>query len=196
MRRGLIELGPALRPVLRREVCAETAHRALVGELLEALDGGHRLSATAQPIEPLSERELTVLRYLPTMMSNQEIASELFVSVNTLKTHLKQIYRKLDVTSRRDAVERARGDGAALAGPAQPRLSHSSAGGRRRTSTSSRPSDSMRFSSPCSAAWSTTGPCSTVSTRSTDCSRPSKSESSDGPTRPRIRISYWGVMVG
>ena len=45
------------------------------------------------------------------MMSNQEIASELFVSVNTLKTHLKQIYRKLDVASRRDAVERGRAMG-------------------------------------------------------------------------------------
>ena len=40
-----------------------------------------------------------MLRYLPTMMSNQEIAAELFVSVNTVKTHLKAIYRKLDVQS-------------------------------------------------------------------------------------------------
>jgi LuxR family maltose regulon positive regulatory protein len=42
------------------------------------------------------------------MMSNQEIASELFVSVNTVKTHLKAIYRKLDVADRREAVSRAR----------------------------------------------------------------------------------------
>jgi LuxR family maltose regulon positive regulatory protein len=42
------------------------------------------------------------------MMSNQEIASELFVSVNTVKTHLKAIYRKLDVADRREAVRRAR----------------------------------------------------------------------------------------
>jgi LuxR family transcriptional regulator, maltose regulon positive regulatory protein len=59
-------------------------------------------------IEPLSPRERAVLRYLPTMMSNQEIASELFVSVNTVKTHLKAIYRKLDVQDRREAVRRAR----------------------------------------------------------------------------------------
>ena len=59
-------------------------------------------------VEPLSPRERAVLRYLPTMMSNQEIAAELFVSVNTVKTHLKAIYRKLDVQDRREAVRRAR----------------------------------------------------------------------------------------
>jgi LuxR family maltose regulon positive regulatory protein len=48
-----------------------------------------------------------VLRFLPTMMSNADIASELFVSVNTVKTHVKSIYRKLEVTRRQDAVRRA-----------------------------------------------------------------------------------------
>ena len=42
------------------------------------------------------------------MMSNQEIAGELFVSVNTVKTHLRSIYRKLGAARRRDAVESAR----------------------------------------------------------------------------------------
>jgi LuxR family maltose regulon positive regulatory protein len=108
MRRMLTELGPALRPALHRELRRETAHRALVEELLEALDGRAHDRPARQPSEPLSDRELTILRFLPTMMSNQEIADELFVSVNTLKTHLKHIYRKLDVASRRDAVERGR----------------------------------------------------------------------------------------
>ena len=58
--------------------------------------------------EPLSEREQAILRYLPTMMSNHEIAGELFVSVNTVKTHLKAIYRKLDASGRREAVQRGR----------------------------------------------------------------------------------------
>jgi LuxR family maltose regulon positive regulatory protein len=62
----------------------------------------------AELLEPLSARESEVLRFLPTMMSNSDIASELFVSVNTVKTHVKSIYRKLDVTRRQDAVRRAR----------------------------------------------------------------------------------------
>jgi LuxR family maltose regulon positive regulatory protein len=49
-----------------------------------------------------------VLHYLPTLMSNAEIASEMLVSVNTVKTHLKSIYRKLGVERRRDAMLRAR----------------------------------------------------------------------------------------
>ena len=49
-----------------------------------------------------------VLHYLPTLMSNTEIAAEMLVSVNTVTTHLKSIYRKLGVERRRDALLRAR----------------------------------------------------------------------------------------
>lgn len=59
-------------------------------------------------IEQLTEREFVVLRYLPTMLTAGEIAGDLFLSVNTVKSHLRSIYRKLDVPTRRAAVERAR----------------------------------------------------------------------------------------
>ncbi len=52
----------------------------------------------------LTDRELAVLQLLPSMMSNDQIARELFVSVNTVKVHLKSLYRKLGVASRREAV--------------------------------------------------------------------------------------------
>jgi LuxR family maltose regulon positive regulatory protein len=59
-------------------------------------------------VEPLTARERAVLEYLPTMMTNTEIARQLLVSVNTVKTHLKAVYRKLGVTRRREAVLRAK----------------------------------------------------------------------------------------
>jgi LuxR family maltose regulon positive regulatory protein len=110
LRWALLQFGRPLQPLLSRQLRRGTAHRALVGELIDALDSGNGSSRVRAPImvEPLSPREQAVLRYLPTMMSNQEIASELFVSVNTVKTHLKAIYRKLDVADRREAVRRAR----------------------------------------------------------------------------------------
>jgi LuxR family maltose regulon positive regulatory protein len=58
--------------------------------------------------EPLTDRERTVLGRLSTRMSTTEIADELCVSVNTVKTHIAAIYRKLDADHRRDAVLRAR----------------------------------------------------------------------------------------
>ena len=95
--------------LLRRQVREGTAHRAVVAELLEELADRDPASRTALPLlEPLSKREQAVLRYLPTPLSNQEIADELFVTTNTVKTHLRSIYRKLDVARRREAVERAR----------------------------------------------------------------------------------------
>ena len=58
--------------------------------------------------EPLTQRELTILRFLTTSMSTSEIADELCLSVNTVKTHLAAIYRKLPANRRREAVVRAR----------------------------------------------------------------------------------------
>ena len=51
-------------------------------------------------VEPLTERELAVLRYLPTMFKAAEIAADLFVTVNTVKSHQQSIYRKLEVRRR------------------------------------------------------------------------------------------------
>jgi LuxR family transcriptional regulator, maltose regulon positive regulatory protein len=103
-----------VRELLGGHLDGPTAHRQLVAELLEARrpapepEPPVRASAEETLIEPLSERERIVLRYLTSALSNVEIAAELYVSVNTVKTHIKSIYRKLDTTGRRDAVRRAR----------------------------------------------------------------------------------------
>jgi LuxR family maltose regulon positive regulatory protein len=57
--------------------------------------------------DELSEREMEVLRYLPTMLTASEIAAELYVSVNTIKAHTRSIYAKLGASRRQDAVVRA-----------------------------------------------------------------------------------------
>jgi LuxR family maltose regulon positive regulatory protein len=106
----LLEGGLRVGFVLRRLIRRGTAHRALVGELLAALDGTGR-TVSGKPavlVEPLSDRELVVLRYMPTPLPYAEVAAELFVSINTVKTHVRHVYRKLDVESRREAVARAR----------------------------------------------------------------------------------------
>jgi LuxR family maltose regulon positive regulatory protein len=106
-----LAVGAPLRELLVRRIRAGTAHRSLAGELREALDpqaAGPPERRTALLLEPLSDRETAVLRFLPTALSKAEIASEMFVSVNTVKTHMKNIYRKLDVTDRSHAVRRAR----------------------------------------------------------------------------------------
>jgi ATP/maltotriose-dependent transcriptional regulator MalT len=63
------------------------------------------------PGEPLTRSETRVLRYLPTHMGAPEIAAEMFLSANTVKTHLRHLYRKLGAHSRREAVQRARAIG-------------------------------------------------------------------------------------
>jgi DNA-binding CsgD family transcriptional regulator len=70
--------------------------------------------ASAEPLwpgEPLTRSETRVLHYLPTHMGAPEIAAELYLSANTVKTHLRHLYRKLGAHSRPEAVQRARAIG-------------------------------------------------------------------------------------
>ncbi len=103
-------LGARLRPLLSRHVQLGGGHDAFVAGLIStrtAPGGGIARRPSRWP-DPLTDRELTMLRFLPTMRSNSEIAQELCVSPNTVKAHLKTLYRKLAVGNRRDAVRRAR----------------------------------------------------------------------------------------
>ena len=59
-------------------------------------------------VEPLTEREREVLVHVSGMLNTAEVASEMYISVNTVKTHLKNIYRKLAAAHRSEAVRRAR----------------------------------------------------------------------------------------
>jgi LuxR family transcriptional regulator, maltose regulon positive regulatory protein len=109
VRGPFIDAGPAILEPLRRTVRRGTAHRWLAAALLARFEGRDwERGAPRELLIPLSEKEKIVLRYLPTLLSNEEIAGEMFVSVNTVKTHLKSIYRKLAVSQRRDAVRRGR----------------------------------------------------------------------------------------
>jgi LuxR family maltose regulon positive regulatory protein len=95
-----------------------TAHAALISEILaKGISGG--LGGPAPRLtEPLSESEIRVLRYLPTKLSAPEIADQLYLSVNTVKTHMRHVYDKLGAHRRHEAVEQARALGLlARAGP-------------------------------------------------------------------------------
>jgi LuxR family maltose regulon positive regulatory protein len=89
----------------------QTAHAALLTDILDLLSGssapaGSRSSPPSA--EQLSPGELRVLRYLPTNLSRPQIATDLSVSVNTVSTHIRNIYAKLGADDRSEAVHRAR----------------------------------------------------------------------------------------
>ena len=87
---------PHLRGLAPRRRCARADTTA-------ALDG-----SPERLIETLTQRETQVLALLAEMYSTEEIADELFLSVNTVKTHIKGVFRKLDVNRRNAAVRRGR----------------------------------------------------------------------------------------
>jgi LuxR family maltose regulon positive regulatory protein len=100
-----------LRPVLRRDPELAQGYRQLLGaDLLSRGPAGQPSAAEAVPliVEQLSDREREVLQHLSAMLSTAEIAAEMYISVNTVKTHLKSIYRKLAAAHRNEAVRRAR----------------------------------------------------------------------------------------
>jgi LuxR family transcriptional regulator, maltose regulon positive regulatory protein len=89
----------------------QTAHAALLADIADIM-GGNAVALRSEPSwsvgEQLSPSELRVLRYLPTNLSRPEIAGELSVSVNTVNTHIRNIYAKLQAQDRSTAVQRAR----------------------------------------------------------------------------------------
>ncbi|MEU9283568.1 LuxR C-terminal-related transcriptional regulator [Streptomyces sp. NPDC048275] len=109
LRRPFLEAGPWIRPLL-----GTAPLQGLAEDWLKSgpQRRGRPPPAEAQPsslvVEELSGRERDVLQRLAQMMSTEEIAADLYVSVNTVKTHLKSVYRKLAVNRRNDAVRRAR----------------------------------------------------------------------------------------
>jgi LuxR family maltose regulon positive regulatory protein len=104
-----------LRQAVARGIAVEYANR-LLAALGETKDERRKTDADSSPvprpvpslIEPLSEREIEVLRLLTTSLSSTEIAEELVISVNTVRSHVKSIYAKLDVHSRYEALARAK----------------------------------------------------------------------------------------
>jgi LuxR family transcriptional regulator, maltose regulon positive regulatory protein len=108
----LVDGGPldvVLRGMLRRALSG--SHRDELGQRLRTRTPPPRaVDSTAGPFMP-SSRELEILRYLSTGLSNREIAAELYISLNTMKTHVRSLYRRLGVSSRSQAVAAGRARG-------------------------------------------------------------------------------------
>ena len=111
--RTFVDQGDSMEVLLRRGHSSATAARSVapdyVAAILAAFRGASERAATGDELlEPLSDREMEVLRLIAAQMSNQEIADALVISVNTVKTHIRRLYGKLNVSSRLAAVERGR----------------------------------------------------------------------------------------
>jgi LuxR family maltose regulon positive regulatory protein len=109
LRQPFLVNAPLVRDMLVAHLAAGTGYANLITDLTGAAADSPPAAPPTRPagVEPLTERELIVLRHLRSMMSTPEIASMLCVSVNTVKTHVKNVYRKLGVGRRRDAIRRA-----------------------------------------------------------------------------------------
>lgn len=114
--RMFVDEGPALETLLRTSAIRKSMAE-YTGQLLSAFEAERKGSGEEKPssagpassvlIEPLSQRELDILRLFKTELSGPEIAQELVVALSTVRTHTKSIYSKLNVNSRRAAVKRA-----------------------------------------------------------------------------------------
>jgi LuxR family maltose regulon positive regulatory protein len=115
--------------LLERHRRPGTAHAALISRILDRLAGRKPAAASGGEggqgggrglREPLSASEIRVLRYLPTKLSTSEIADQLYLSVNTVKTHMRHLYDKLGAHRRHEAVEQARALGLLAPSPRRP----------------------------------------------------------------------------
>jgi LuxR family maltose regulon positive regulatory protein len=109
--RAFLDGGQAVRSAMTVLVPPTSACAGFAGRILERFDGQlprPALAAAGGADLPLTGSELAVLRFLPSHMTNQEIAEALFLSINTVKTHLRSTYRKLGVANRRQAIARGR----------------------------------------------------------------------------------------
>ena len=97
-----------VRELLERHRGHRTAHATLLSRILDLLAGSSPADEAPPLLDPLSDAELRVVRYLPGNLRGPEIAAELCVSPNTIRTHLRHIYAKLGVHTRREAVAHAR----------------------------------------------------------------------------------------
>jgi LuxR family maltose regulon positive regulatory protein len=100
-----------VRELLERIPAHRTAHAGLLADILDVLGGSALPSRGREPFEldkDLSERELRILRFLPSNLSAPEIGAQLYLSTSTIKTHMRHLYAKLGVHTRTKAVERGR----------------------------------------------------------------------------------------
>ena len=102
--RLVLDQGPPIQKLLEK-----IKRTAYINKLLSQFHpAGRRPVAPPQPlIDPLSERELEILRLLPTNLTTPEMAAELYISVSTVRSHIKNIYSKLNVHRRTEAVNHA-----------------------------------------------------------------------------------------
>ena len=132
--RNFVDLGPPMAGLLARLQCQREASHSAIGPYLAQIlaafpapeQGSPRPEERASPetglsrraleasprpaslAEPLTKREAEILTLMATVVSPQEMAGELFVSMVTIRTHIRNIYAKLDVHSRFEAVQRAK----------------------------------------------------------------------------------------
>ncbi len=108
--RVFLDAGQPVRSAITVLVPPTSRSAGFAGRILERFDIQlpHAGAAPEQAEVLLTDSELAVLRFLPSHLTNQEIAEALFLSINTVKTHLRSAYRKLGVTSRRAAIARGR----------------------------------------------------------------------------------------
>lgn len=105
--RVVLDLSSGLRELLAARIEAGTAVAVFAVDLTRRMAGQGSRPAPVQ-VAALTDREQLILRYLASTLSNTEIAAELYLSVNTVKTHQRMVYRKLAADGRRDAVRRAK----------------------------------------------------------------------------------------